>query len=154
MADEASPCPFPSLPFLSLGSITPKSSTLATHECVLDNIFHGRKGPTASQTISPGSGRDGSGLRQCRLHGNTATWFIPRDWTSDLDPNTGSNKRVSFGLSQPRHPPSLTPQAPPRSSTLDPTLPATVDKEARLGRPRAPATPRCSHHSPEPRHPG
>ena len=104
VADEASTRPFLSFPFLSLGSITSKSSTLATHECVRHNIFRGRKGSTASQTISPGSGRDGSGLRQCHLHGNKADWLIPRAWTSDLDPNTGSNESALGSHSLSTHP--------------------------------------------------
>ena len=124
LMDPLMSLPFPSLP----STVCSQALSHLSHPYLPPmwvcntSSFIDKNDPIASQTISPGSRRDGSRLTQCGLHGNKANWLIPRDWTSD----TGSNERVSLRLSQPQHPLSPTPQAPPRSSTLGPTLPAVL----------------------------
>lgn len=122
--------PFPSLPSTVCSqALSHLSHPYLPPMWVGNTSFIDKNDPIASQTISPGSRRDGSRLTQCGLHGNKANWLIPRDWTSD----TGSNVRVSLRLSQPQHPLSPTPQAPPRSSNLGPTLPAVLWQRGWVG---------------------
>lgn len=124
VASRASVCPlhrlFSDESFLQAQS-HPCDPSLLPCGCVTASTFIHGNDPVATQTFS----RKEEGW--VRVETVWSPWQQsklpppPRDWSSDLDPNTLANHRANLGLPQPQYTP-LPPPRHPRSPTTPPTL--------------------------------